>query len=747
MFESERVRAGLFCLLGTLAVAAASGRALAGEPQESIERKIDALLARLTLEQKLGQLQQLSSSAATGQLLEGQRELVRKGRVGSLYQVRGARNTNDVQRTAVEESPGGIPILFGFDAIHGYRTVFPIPLAEASSWDPALVERTSRVAAQEASAAGVRWAFAPMVDIARDPRWGRIAEGAGEDPFLGMAMARARVRGFQGDDYGASGRVVACVKHWVAYGAAEAGREYNAADVSERTLRSIYFPPFRAAIDVGAGTVMTSLNTVNGVPATANPFTIGQVLRHEWKFDGLVVSDYNAVKQLVTHGLAADESDAARLALLAGIDMEEQSRTFGTYGARLVADGEVPLARIDEAVRRVLRLKYRLGLFDHPYVDPSRETAELASPEHRAVAREAAGRSLVLLKNEAGLLPLSKELRTIAVIGPLADDRRTPLGHWKGDGKLEEVVTLLAALQSKVAGFANPVRLAYARGCDVEGDSGDGIAEAVKLARQSEVAIVAVGESAEMSGEAASRTDLDLTGRQLDLVKAVHATGTPTVVVLINGRPLTIGWAAEHVPAILEAWFGGTEGGHAIADALFGEANPGGKLPVTFPRVVGQVPIYYNHLNTGRPAAGRRYTSRYIDAPTTPLFPFGHGLSYTRFRLTDLRLSTRRIAVDGRLEVRVDVENVGNRKGDEVVQLYIRDLASSVPRPVRELKGFERVTLEPGARRTVAFTLGSKELGSFDRDLRFVVEPGTFQVVAGTSSVGGLEADFEVVGE
>jgi beta-glucosidase len=747
MIEPERVHAALYGLLAWLAVAAASGRALAGEPNEDVERKIDAQLARMTLEQKLGQLQQLSGSAATGKLLDGQRDLVRQGRVGSLFQVRGARNTNDVQRTAVEQSPGGIPILFGFDALHGYRTVFPIPLAEASSWDPALAERSARVAAEEASAAGVRWAFAPMVDIARDPRWGRIAEGAGEDPYLGMAMARARVRGLQGDDYGAPGRVVACLKHWVAYGAAEAGREYNAADVSERTLRSIYFPPFRAAVEAGVGTVMTSLNTVDGIPATANPFTIGQVLRHEWKFDGLVVSDYNAVKQLMTHGLAADESEAARLALLAGIDMEEQSRTFATHGARLVADGKVPLARIDEAVRRVLRLKHRLGLFDHPYVDPERESAALASPEHLALAREAAARSLVLLKNEAGLLPLSKELRTIAVLGPLADDRRTPLGHWHSDGKTEDVVTLVAALQAKVAGFAKPVRLAYARGCDVEGDSDDGIAEAVKLARESEVAIVAVGESAEMSGEAASRTSLDLTGRQLDLVKAVHATGTPTVVVLINGRPLTVGWAAGHVPAILEAWFGGTQAGPAIADALFGDVNPGGKLPVTFPRVVGQVPIYYNHLNTGRPAAGRRYTSRYIDAPVTPLFPFGHGLSYTRFRLSNLCLGTRRLPVDGQLDVRVDVENVGGRKGDEVVQLYIRDVAASVPRPVRELKGFARVALEPGARRTVGFTLAPKELGSYDRDLRFVVEPGTFRVFVGTSSVGGLEAEFEVVGK
>jgi beta-glucosidase len=558
-------------------------------------------------------------------------------------------------------------------------------------------------------------------------------------------MARARVRGFQGDDYGAPDRVVACAKHWVAYGAAEAGREYNAADVSERTLRTVYFPPFRAAIDAGAGTVMTALNTINGIPATANPFTLGRVLRGVWRFDGLVVSDYKAVKELVTHGVAPDEREAARLALLAGIDMEEESELFNTYGARLVGDGSVSPSRVDEAVRRVLRLKFRLGLFDHPYTDEGRERAVLLSRENLAAARQLAARSLVLLKNEGGVLPLREDLRSIAVIGPLADDRKTPLGHWSGDGKPEDVVTLLDGIRARFAGRPGATRVAYARGCEVDGDAADDIAEAVRLARDSDVAIVAVGESARMSGEAASRTSLDLTGRQLDLVRAVHATGTPIVVVLINGRPLTIGWIAEHVPAILEAWFGGTQGGHAIADALFGDVNPGGKLPVTFPRVVGQVPLYYNHLNTGRPASGRRYTSKYIDAPVTPLFPFGHGLSYTRFRLHDLRLDARRIPPDGRLAVSVEVENVGDRDGDEVVQLYLRDVAASVARPVRELRGFERVTLGPRETRTVRFTLTPDDLKFYNDRMQFVVEPGAFRVFVGTSSVGGLEEGFEVV--
>ncbi|MBX6311554.1 MAG: glycoside hydrolase family 3 C-terminal domain-containing protein [Isosphaeraceae bacterium] len=714
-------------------------------PHTDVEARIDALLQRMTLEEKLGQLQQLGGDPNTGDLLDGQRDLVRRGQVGSLLNVRGARNTNEVQRLAVEQSSAKVPILFAFDAIHGYRTIFPIPLGEASSWDPATAERSMRITAAEAAAAGVRWVLAPMVDIARDPRWGRIAEGAGEDPYLGSVMARARVRGLQGDDYGAPDRVVACVKHWVAYGAAEGGREYNAADISERTLRAIYFPPFRAALDAGAGTVMTALNTINGIPATAHPFTIGEVLRREWRFDGLVVSDYDAVKQLIPHGLAADESEAALLALLAGIDMEEQSRLFQDRGPQLVRDGRLPLARIDEAVRRVLRLKFRLGLFEHPYADEDRERAVLLSREHLAAAREAAGRALVLLKNEDGALPLRKDLRAIAVLGPLADDREAPLGHWRSDGKTEDVVSLLAGIRAKVAEQAGSTRVVYAKGCEVEGDDAGGIAEAVQLARESDVAIVAVGESAAMSGEAASRTSLDLSGRQLDLIRAVHATGTPTVVVLINGRPLTIGWVAEHIPAILEAWFGGTQGGLAIADALFGDLNPGGKLPVTFPRAVGQAPLYYNHLNTGRPATDDRYTSKYIDAPVSPLYPFGYGLSYTRFRLSDLRLSARGIPPDGRLEVSVAVENVGDRIGDEVVQLYIRDVAASVVRPIKELRGFERVTLRPGETQIVRFTLTPEALGFYDRRMRFVVEPGEFRVIVGTSSEGGLEAGFQVI--
>lgn len=717
---------------------------LAGPSGDAIERRIEALLAEMTLEEKLGQLQQLDGHAH-GNYRQEHLDLVRRGLVGSFLNVRGARNTNELQRIAVEESRLKIPLLFGFDVIHGYRTIFPIPLGEASSWDPAAAERAAAVAAKEAAAAGLHWTFAPMVDIARDPRWGRIAEGAGEDPYLGAAMARARVLGFQGDDYSAPDKVIACAKHWVGYGAAEGGRDYNTADMSERTLREIYFPPFKAAVDAGAATIMSAFNDLNGIPASANPFTLSRVLRGEWGFQGFVVSDYEAIRELINHGLAANEADAAQQALGAGVDMEMVSRLYGKHVPQLIRQGKLSEALVDQAVRRVLRIKFRLGLFDRPYADEARERAVILSPEHLAAAREIAARSMVLLKNEGELLPLSKQVGSIAVIGPLADDRRAPLGPWSADGRKEDVVTLLAGIKAKVS---PATKIFYAKGCEIDGDSTEGFAEAVRMARQSDVVIVAVGESAEMSGEAASRSSLDLPGRQLDLVKAVHATGRPTVVVLMNGRPLAIGWIAENLPAILETWFAGIQAGNAIADVLFGDVNPGGKLPATFPRTVGQVPIYYNHKNTGRPAdPNNRYTSKYLDAPATPLFPFGFGLSYTRFRLINLELSASTIPPDGRLAVSVEVENIGRRAGDEVVQLYIRDVAASVTRPVRELKGFERIALQPGERRRVRFTLGREQLGFYNREMQFVVEPGEFRVMVGTSSVEGLEASFRVVGE
>jgi len=709
----------------------------------NVEQRVNALLAQMTLEEKLGQLQQLDGEG-NGNFRPEHLELIRKGLLGSTLNVRGAQRTNQVQRVAMNESRLKIPVLFGFDVIHGYRTIFPIPLAEASSWDPALAERSAAVAAQEANNVGLRWTFAPMVDIARDPRWGRITEGAGEDPFLGAAFARARVRGFQGDDYSAADKVLACAKHYVAYGAAEGGRDYNTTDLSENTLREIYFPPFKAAVDAGVGTLMSAFNAINGVPASANAFTLTKVLRDEWKFDGFVVSDYTSVKELINHGIAANEEEAAAAALNAGVEMEMVSRSYNAFGPKLLQQNKISMARIDEAVRRILRIKFRLGLFDKPYTDEAREPNSLLRPESMRLAREIAGRSMVLLKNDRETLPLSKSVGSIAVIGPLADDRRAPLGWWAGDGKEENTITPLAGIKAKVAA---QTKVGYAKGCEVKDDSTAGFQEAVNLAKQSDLAILFVGETADMVGEAASRSALDLPGRQLELVQAVHAVGKPTVVVLVNGRPLSIGWIVNNVPAILESWMGGTQSGNAIADILFGDVNPSAKLPVTFPRSVGQVPMYYNYMNTGRPPeAENRYTSKYFDLPWSPLFPFGYGLSYTKFKFTNLQLSAPRIDANGKLTVSVEVENVGARAGDEVIQLYIRDPVATMTRPVKELKGFQRVSLQPGQKRRVEFVLDREHLGFWNREMRYVVEPGEFRVMVGSSSADVIEAKFEVAG-
>lgn len=707
----------------------------------NVEQRVNALLAQMTLEEKLGQLQQLDGEA-NGNFRPEHLDLIRKGLLGSTLNVRGAQRTNQLQRVAMTESRLKIPVLFGFDVIHGYRTIFPIPLAEAASFDPSIAERSAAVAAQEANNAGLRWTFAPMVDIARDPRWGRITEGAGEDPFLGAAFARARVRGFQGNDYGAPDKILACAKHWVAYGDAEGGRDYNTTDLSENTLREIYFPPFKAAVDAGVGTFMSGFNAINGVPATANRFTLTKVLREEWKFDGFVVSDYTSVKELINHGIAANEEDAAAAALNAGVDMEMVSRSYNTFGPKLLQQKRLSQATIDEAVRRILRIKFRLGLFDRPYTDEAREPSTLLRPNSIQLAREIAGRSMVLLKNDRETLPLNKSVGSIAVIGPLADDRRAPLGWWSGDGKEENTVTPLAGIKAKVSA---QTKVVYAKGCEVKGDSTDGFQEAVNLAKTSDVAVVFVGELHEMVGEAASRSTLDLPGRQMELVQAIHATGKPTIVVLVNGRPLSIGWIVNSVPAILESWMGGTESGNAIADILFGDVNPSAKLPVTFPRSVGQVPIYYNYMNTGRPPeAENRYTSKYIDSPWIPLFPFGFGLSYTTFKISNLQLSAPRIGMNGKLTVSVEVENTGKRAGDEVVQLYIRDLVASMTRPVKELKGFQRISLRPGEKRRVEFVLGHEHLGFWNREIRYVVEPGEFRVMVGSNSAEVIEAKFEV---
>jgi len=726
----------LFFVLSLLATPATHSK-----QAPNVEARVNALLARMTLEEKLGQLQQLDGEGS-GDFRPEHLELIRKGLLGSTLNVRGAKRTNQLQHVAVEESRLKIPNLFGYDVIHGYRTIFPIPLAEAASWDPTLAERSASIAASETYAAGVRWTFAPMVDIARDPRWGRITEGAGEDPFLGAAFARARVLGFQGRDYSERNKVLACAKHFVGYGAAEGGRDYNTTDMSEQTLREIYLPPFHAAVDAGVGTLMSAFNDLNGVPTSANPFTLTKVLRGEWKFDGFVVSDYTSVNELKNHGLAANDKDAAEAALNAGVDMEMVSRLFNQNVPALLKEGKVSQATIDEAVKRILRIKFRLGLFEHPYADEAAEKGAILTAANRTAAREAAERSMVLLKNDRETLPLNKNVGSLAVIGPLADDSRAPLGWWSGDGKDTDTVTALAGIKAKVS---PQTKVTYAKGCDVLGDSDAGFAEAVASARQADVALVFVGEAKEMVGEAASRSTLDLPGRQMDLVKAIQATGKPTIVVLINGRPPTIGWIVENVPAVLEAWMAGTEGGNAIADVLFGDVNPGGKLPVTFPRTVGQVPIYYNHMNTGRPPEpSTRYNSKYLDLPWTPQFPFGFGLSYTQFKLTNLQLSDASIARNGQLKVSVEVQNVGKRAGDQVVQLYIRDIAASMTRPVKELKGFKRISLKPGETQRIEFTLGPEHLGFYNREMKYVVEAGEFKVMVGSSSEDVIEKSFEV---
>ena len=694
----------------------------------------------MTLAEKLGQLQQLDGDA-NGTNRPEHFEMARKGLLGSTLNVRGVRNTNELQKAALE-SRLKIPMLFGFDVIHGYRTMFPVPLGESASWDLSLMEKTAAIAAAEARAAGVHWTFAPMVDIARDARWGRIIEGAGEDTFLGSRIAFARVRGFQGTDYSANNKVMATAKHWVGYGAAEGGRDYNTTNLSERALREVYFPPFKAAIDAGVGSFMTAFNDIDGVPATANSFVLKDVLRKDWKFDGLVVSDYTAVMELMFHGLAKDEPGAAMYALNAGTDMEMVSRFYNKHGAEIVKQKKVSLAVIDEAVRNVLRVKFRLGLFDNPFADENREKAEVFKRANRDYAKIAAEKSFVLLKNENRTLPIKKDTKEIAVIGALADSKIDMNGNWAGDGKPEDAITVLEALKQKYP----RAKIRYEIGCDAKCENAEGFKKASDAARDSDFTILVVGESAEMSGEASSRSEIGLPGKQLDLVKTIHAAGKPYAVVLMNGRPLTINWLAENSPAILETWFAGTEAGNAIVDTLFGDANPGGKLTVSFPRSVGQIPIYYNHKTTGRPfLAENKYTSKYLDVSNEPLYPFGYGLSYTEFQLDNLRLDKLQIKPTESVKVSADVTNRGKVAGDEVVQLYIRDLAATVTRPVRELRGFKRVTLQPGEKQTVEFNLTPKDLEFLDRNLKPVLEPGEFQVIVGTSSDNGMQSVFEVI--
>ncbi|HXG96282.1 MAG TPA: beta-glucosidase BglX [Gemmatimonadales bacterium] len=690
-------------------------------------QNLDSLLTRMTLEEKLGQLNLLS---AGGRASPQQMELVRAGKLGGLFNVIGAENTTPVQRIAVTESRLKIPLLFGLDVIHGYRTIFPIPLGEASSFDPDAAEATARAAGQEAAAFGINWTYAPMVDIARDPRWGRIAEGSGEDPYLGSLLAAARVRGFQQN-------IFATAKHFAGYGAAEAGREYNETEISERTMRELYLPPFKAAVDAGVASLMSAFNDIAGVPASGNAWLTDTVLRREWGFTGFVVSDWTSVNELINHGIAGSQAEAGRRALTAGVDMDMQSGIYVDSLAALVRSNQIPPAVVDSAVMRVLRAKQRLGLFRDPY------RARTAPPttDLRALARRVAGESIVLLKNERALLPLPKS-GPIAVIGPLADNKEEPLGPWHTQGRGDDVVTVLQGIKAKVPGTT----VLYAQGSGIEDTSTAGFAAAVTAARQAKVAILVLGERGDMSGEAASRSSLGLPGVQQQLLEAVAATRTPVVLVLMNGRPLIFEWASDHVPAIVETWFLGVEAGNATADVLFGDVNPSGRLPVTFPRVLGQVPVYYNHRNTGRPPdVNNKYSSKYIDVPVTPRYPFGFGLSYTTFAYSNLKLSAARARASDSITASVTVANTGNREGTEVVQLYVRDEVASVSRPVRELKAFRRVALRPGESRIVELRIAVRDLWFYGLDMKPVVEPGMFRVFVGANSAEGLEATFECI--
>lgn len=701
---------------------------------------IDSLLARMTLEEKLGQLNLLS---ANGQAAPAQLDQVRQGLVGGLFNVIGASAMRAAQDVAVKESRLKIPLIFGLDVIHGYRTTFPIPLAEAASWDPELVEAAERVAAQEASAAGINWTYAPMVDIARDARWGRIAEGSGEDPYLGSLMAAARVRGFQGTSLTAPGTIMATAKHFAAYGGAEAGREYNTVDLSERTVREVYLPPFKAAVDAGVGSIMSAFNEIGGIPSSASPWLTDSVLRGEWGFRGFVVSDWTSIAELMNHGIAGTRADAGRLALTAGVDMDMVSGIYAADLPDLVRRNVIPQAVVDAAVRRVLEAKVRLGLFADPYrgATAEGERAAMLTPEHRDLARRVARESMVLLKNENNLLPVAAAVRTIAVIGPLAASDSQPLGPWSTQGRPQDVVSVLQGIRERARG----VTVRYAQGSGITDTSTAGFAQAVTAARGAQLAVLVLGERAEMSGEAGSRASLGLPGVQQQLLERVAAAGTPVVLVTMSGRPLILEWAAEHVPAILQTWFLGVETGHAVADVLFGDVSPSGKLPVTVPRAVGQIPLYYNHKPTGRPAEeNNRFTSKYLDVPTTPRYPFGFGLSYTTFAYRDLALSAPSIGANDTLRVTVTVENTGKRAGTEIVQLYVRDEVASVTRPVKQLEGFRRVALNGGESQRVTFLLPARALGLYDAAMRYTVEPGGFRVFVGPSSATGLEAEFQV---
>jgi beta-glucosidase len=743
-----------------------------GIADPKLDARVESLLHGMTLEEKIGQLVQYSAGQATGPGTgrTDYKDMIARGQIGALLNVIDTPLVNEYQHIAVEKSRLHIPLLFGLDVIHGFRTEFPIPLGMASAWDPALVEKASRVAAFEASAIGIRWTFSPMVDIARDARWGRIAEGAGEDPYLGSVMAAAYVRGYQGSRLDAPDTMAACAKHFVGYGAAEAGRDYNSTEISEHTLRQFYLPPFHAAVNAGTATLMSAFNSLNGVPSSANPFTLTQVLRKEWGFKGMVVSDWNSIGELMAHGIAADGATAARKAFLGGVDMDMTSSLYHDQLAKLVGSGAVPVARIDESVRRILRVKLALGLFEHPYVDEGRAKQAFFLPQSLQLAQTIAERSFVLLKNVpvAGgnpLLPISNDVKTVAVIGPLADNPSDPEGANAASAPKSGVLSFPAELARRF-GDSNVLR---SKGVGILGGSDEEIASAVAAAKRADLVILTLGESPDMSGEAASRSNLGLPGRQQELLEAIVNTGKPVVLILFSGRPLTVPWAFEHVPAVLAAWFPGTEVGPALARTLFGESNPSGKLVVSWPRSVGQEPLYYNALSTGRPPGKidltrpptdveSKYVSRYIDEQNSPQFPFGYGGSYTSFGYGPTEISTTRLSaaklnqsMTGKtsmrspLTVEATVSNTGLRAGEELVQLYVRLQGTSTAQPVRALKGFQRIALAPGETKKVTFHPEPDAFAIWNDRNQFAVEPAKVTLWIGPDSASGSDAKLEIL--
>ncbi len=722
-----------------------------GDKNAAIEKKVERLLGEMTLEEKIGQMNQLSPWD-----YEDLAEKVRRGEVGSILNCTDPEQVNRIQRVAVEESRLGIPLIVARDVIHGYRTIFPIPLGQAASFNPELVERGARVAAVEASADGIRWTFAPMIDVSRDPRWGRIAESLGEDPYLTSVLGAAMIRGFQGDSLNDPASVAACAKHFVAYGASEGGRDYNSTYIPERQLRNVYLPPFKAAKDAGCATFMTSFNDNDGIPSTANSFVLRDILRNEWGFDGMVVSDWTSVTEMISHGFCVDAKDAAEKAVNAGVDMDMVSEAYIGNLVRSVEEGKVSMQVIDDAVRNILRLKFRMGLFDNPYVDTSLHVDY--APAHLDAAREAVEQSVILLKNDAGTLPLGKGIRTVAVVGPMADAPYEQMGTWTFDGERQHTVTPLAALRQM---YGDRVRIIYEPALAYTRDKSQaGIARAVNAARRADVVIAFVGEEAILSGEAHSLADVELQGAQRQLLKAIAGTGRPLVTVVMAGRPLVLTEEAEVSDALLFSFHPGTMGGPAIADILFGKVNPSGRTPVTFPRMTGQVPVYYAQNSTGRPAhpdemlideipveAGQTSVgcrSFYLDAGSTPLFPFGYGLSYTTFEYSDLRLSSDTYGADDEISLTFDLRNSGGCDGTEVVQVYVRDLVGSITRPVRELKGFRRIFLRSGESQELTFTIPVRDLAFWGIDMTYGVEPGQFTLWVGPDSASGLSADFTV---